>query len=330
MRPWIVIALVIGSLAVTPAAGRSTTAATGTQDSKKWVTPRTGDGRPDLQGLWTFRTATPLERPAEFSGREFLTDAEIAAVERQTAERLQVDGPTETLLNTPPFWLESGTRVVSTRRSSLIVEPRDGRLPAMTPAGLRRASALLAARAVMIGPESLAPWERCITRGFPGVMLPSAYNNNLQILQTPGYVALATEMIHEMRMVPVEGRISPPQGLRAWLGYSIGRWERDTLVIDSKNFSEQADFMGIGNRFMGAARQLHVIERFTRMDADTIDYRFTVDDPLTWTQPWTVAIPLVKTDGAMYEYACHEANYNLANILNIARSRESTERAGHR
>jgi hypothetical protein len=327
MRPRIVIALVIGTLSVTPASGQSTSAGTRPQNSANWVMPRTPDGRPDLQGLWNFRTATPLERPAELGGREFLTDAEIATVERQTAERLRVDGPKETLLNTPPFWLESGTRVVSTRRSSLIVDPRDGRLPAMTPAGLQRANALLAARAVMIGPESLAPWERCITRGFPGVMLPSAYNNNLQILQTPGYVALATEMIHEMRMVPVDGRVAPPPGLRAWLGYSIGRWEGDTLVIDTKNFSEQADFMGVANRFMGAARQLHLIERLTRIDADTIDYRFTVDDPTTWTQPWTVAVPLVKTDGPIYEYACHEANYNLANILSTARS---AERAGRR
>jgi len=134
MRRWIVIALVTGTLAVTAASARSTT--TRPQNYTKWVMPRTPDGRPDLQGLWNFRTATPLERPAEFGGREFLTDAEIAAVERQTAERLRVDGPKETLLNTPPFWLESGTRVVGTRRSSLIVDPRDGRLPAMTPAGL--------------------------------------------------------------------------------------------------------------------------------------------------------------------------------------------------
>jgi hypothetical protein len=127
--------------------------------------------------------------------------------------------------------------------------------------------------------------------------------------------------------VPLDGRVSPPPGLRAWLGYSSGRWAGDTLVIETRNFSEQADFMGVGNRFMGAARQLHLTERLTRMDADTIDYRLTVDDPITWTEPWTLAIPLVRTAGPIYEYACHEANYNLANILSIARS---AERTGHR
>jgi hypothetical protein len=327
MRPWIVFALVVATLSVKPVAGQSTSGGARPQTSGKWVTPRTPDGKPDLQGVWNFRTATPLERPPEFGGREFLTDAEVAAVERQTAARLQVDGPPETLLNTPPFWVDSGTRVVGTRRSSLIIEPRNGRLPAMTPAGLQRAKALVAARAAMSGPESLNAWERCITRGFPAVMLPSAYNNNLQILQTPGYVALATEMIHEMRIVPVNGGVSRPQNLRAWMGYSLGRWEGDTLVIDTKNFSEEADFIGIQNRFMSAAPQLHLTERLTRVDADTIDYRLTVDDPLTWTQPWTMAIPLVKTAGPIYEYACHEANYNLANILSTVRS---AERSGHR
>jgi hypothetical protein len=330
MRHCTVVLLVIAMLSATPASAQAPTGGINPQNSKKWVTSRMPDGTPDVQGLWNFRTATPLERPPEFVGREFLSDLDIAVVERQAAERLRVDGPTDALLNTPPFWLDSGTRVVSTHRSSLIVEPRDGRLPAMTPAGLRRGAALLAARTAMIGPESLTPWERCITRGLPAVMLPSSYNNNLQILQTPGYVVLVSEMIHEVRIVPVDGRVSGTQGLRAWMGYSSGRWEGDTLVVETKNFLAQADFMGLGNRFLGAAQQLRLVEHFTRMDADTIDYRFTVDDPITWTQPWTVAIPLVKTESPMYEYACHEGNHNLANILSIARSRESAERQDQR
>jgi hypothetical protein len=240
MRHSTVVLLVIAMVSATPASGQPPTAGKPAQTSEKWVTPRTPDGTPDLQGLWNFRSATPLERPPEFVGREFLNDLEIAAVEREAAQRLQVDGPADTLLNTPPFWLDSGTRVVSTRRSSLIVEPRDGRLPAMTPAGLRRGAELQAARVTMLGPESLNPWERCITRGFPGVMLPSAYNNNLQIVQTPGYVALITEMIHEVRIVPIAGRVgdrvSATQGLRAWMGYSNGHWEGDTLVVETKNF----------------------------------------------------------------------------------------------
>jgi hypothetical protein len=330
MRPCTVTLLVLGTVCVTPTYGQSNAARTPARNSTGWVTPRTADGRPDLQGLWNFATATPLERPPEFGGREFLTDLEIASVERQAAAQFHVDGPKETLLNTPPFWLESGTRVVGTRRSSLIVEPRDGRLPAMTPAGLQRAAAHVAARAALIGPESLTPWERCITRGLPSNMLPGPYNDNIQILQTRGYIALSSEMIHEMRIVSVDGRVSPPPTLRAWMGYSNGRWEGETLVIDTTHFSDDADFIGRGQRFMGGGRDLHLIERLTRVDANTIDYRLTIDDPANWTQPWTMAIPLVKTEGPMYEYACHEANYNLANILSTARSRKSGGPAGNR
>jgi hypothetical protein len=161
-------------------------------------------------------------------------------------------------------------------------------------------------------------------------MLPNQYNNNVQILQTRGYVALSSEMIHEVQIVPIDGRVSPPPTLRAWIGYSNGRWEGDTLVIDTKNFSDQAEFMGRSQRFIGGGRELHLIERFTRMDSNTIDYRLTVDDPTNWTQPWTVAVLLVKTEGPMYEYACHEGNYNLANILSAARSIESRRPAGNR
>lgn len=211
MRHCTVVLLVI-TLSATAASGQTPTAGITPQNSQTWIAPRTPDGTPDLQGLWDFRTATPLERPPEFVGREFLSEQDIAVVEQRAAERLLVDGPADTLFNTPPFWLDFGTRVVSTRRSSLIVEPRDGRLPAMTPAGLRRGADLQAARATMLGPESLSPWERCITRGFPAVMLPSAYNNNLQILQTHEYVVLVTEMIHDVRIVPVDGRVAALQG----------------------------------------------------------------------------------------------------------------------
>ena len=292
---------------------------------KVWVAPRTPDGQPDLQGNWNFRSATPLERPAEFADKEFLSEQDVAAVERRAAELGQVDRPDGSLMNTPPWWLDYGTRVVQTRRSSLIVDPPDGRLPAMTPQGLKRQADLTREHATVNGPESLNPWERCITRGLPAVMLPSAYNNNLQVLQTPGFVVITTEMIHEARIVPLGGRPHLPDSLRAWMGDSRGRWEGDTLVVDTTNFSDQADFWAPGSgsmRFLGGGGRLHLTERFTRVDADTIDYRFTVDEPTTWTRPWTVAVPLTRTDDLIYEYACHEANYGLEGVLSGARAQE--------
>lgn len=186
----------------------------------------------------------------------------------------------------------------------------------MTTDGLKRQTDLLAARASPEGPESLSPWDRCITRGLPDAMLPGAYNNNLQLVQTPAYVVIITEMIHEARIVPVDGGVSLPQNLRTWTGVSRGRWERDTLVVETVNFSDKANFRGAGGR-------LRLIERFTRTDAASIEYRLTVDDPTTWTKPWTVVLPLAKSDDRVYEYACHEGNYSLRNTLIAARGAES-------
>ena len=193
----------------------------------------------------------------------------------------------------------------------------------MTPAGLKRQTDLVRARASADGPEGLSPWDRCITRGLPEAMLPAAYNNNLQLVQTPGYVVIITEMIHEARIVPVDGRAHLSEKLRTWNGDSRGRWEGDTLVVDTTNFTDNANFRGAG-------RNLHLIERFTRVDAGTIEYRLTVEDPTTWTAPWTVAFPLANTDDPIYEYACHEANYSLRNILSIARAQEETAEARRR
>jgi hypothetical protein len=289
--------------------------------SRPWVTPRTTDGKPDLQGVWNFRSATPLERPAEFAGQEFLSDEDVARVEQRAAERRRVQRADDNLYNTPPWWLDSGTRVVNTRRTSLIIDPSDGRLPAMTPEGVKRAADLARMRDALDGPESLGSWERCITRGLPAVMIPSVQNNNLQILQIPGYVAITTEMIHEARIVPLDNRAPLPQTVRAWTGYPRGRWDGDTLVVETSHFSDQADFLAPpGSRFLGAGRQLRLIERLSRIDAETIDYRLTVEDPATWVRPWTVAFPLVKTDSLIYEYACHEGNYNMLHMLSGARS----------
>jgi hypothetical protein len=318
--PWLAVSMlsVVAAGAVqAPRQGAAKTAA-----PKPWAT-RTPDGHPDLQGVWDFRTATPLERPPEFAELEFLNDHDVAAVERRAAERLRVHGPNDRFLNTPPWWLDFGTRVVGTRRSSLIVDPPDGRIPPMTATGMKRQTDLVRARAAAHGPEGLTPWDRCITRGLPEAMLPNAYNNNLQLVQTPGYVVITTEMIHEARIVPVDGRRHLSQKLRSWNGDSRGRWERDTFVVETTNFSDKANFRGAGEN-------LHLVERFTRLDAGTIEYRLTVQDPTTWTAPWTVAFSLVKTDGPIYEYACHEANYSMWNILSIARAEEETGEARRR
>jgi hypothetical protein len=284
--------------------------------STSWAVPRTPDGKPDLQGVWNFSSATALERPAEFAGREFLSDEDVAGVEQRAAERRRVQRSDDNLYNTPPWWLDSGTRVVNTRRSSLIIDPPDGRFPAMTAAGVKRIADLTAARSALHGPESLSSWERCITRGFPAVMIPSVQNNNLRILQTPGYVSIVTEMIHEARIIPTDGRPHVSENLRQWTGNSRGRWEGDTLVLETSRFSDQADFFAPPNyRFLGAGTQLRLIERLHRIDAQTIEYQLTIEDPATWVRPWTIAFPLVKTDGLIYEYACHEGNYNMANML---------------
>jgi hypothetical protein len=293
------------------------------QSADGWVAARTPDGRPDLQGVWDFRTATPLERPPEFAGREFLTDEDIAAVEQRAAERLRVQRPDDLLLNTAPWWLDFGTHVVGARRSSLIIDPPDGRVPSMTAAGMRRQADLLTARTAVEGPEGLTPWDRCITRGLPEVMLPTAYNNNLRIIQTPGYVVIVTEMIHEARIVPTDGRGHLPHALRGWNGDSRGHWEGDRLVVETTNFSDKANFRGAGEN-------LRLTERFTRRNATSIDYEFTVEDSMTWSAPWTVAFPLVKTEELIYEYACHEANYSLENMLRIVRAEERAAEAARR
>ena len=289
---------------------------------KPWTSPRTSDGHPDLQGVWDFRSATPLERPARFAGREYMTPDEVIAYEHEAIEREDgrpPDDPRTEQSVHASWWLDYGKTVVKTRRTSLIVDPADGRIPALTPEAQQQNAARRAA-ARTHGPadsyENRSLQERCITRGLPEGMLPGPYNNNVQIVQTRDYVMILTEMIHDARIVPVDGRSHNPPAMRQWMGDSRGRWDGDTLVIDTINFTDRTSFRGSG-------ANLHVIERFTRLDADTLEYRFTVDDPTTWTKPWTVAYPMVKTHGQIYEFACHEGNYGLRNILSYARAEEA-------
>ncbi len=314
------LAACLVALASTQAAAQS---AARINSGGSWVVPRTPDGQPDLQGVWDYRTATPLERPAEFAGKEFLSKEEIAQYERRAAARddgRPPDDPRSDPSVHPPWWLDYGRTVVATRRSSLIVDPADGRIPPLTVEAQQRAADRRAAsrgRGPADAPEDRTLWERCITRGLPEGMLPAGYNNNVQFLQTPTHVVIFSEMIHDARIVPIDGRAHAPAMIRSWLGDSRGRWEGNTLVVETTNFSEKVSFRG-------ASAGLRLVERFTRVDQDTIDYRFTVEDPTTWARPWTVTFPLVKSEGHIYEYACHEANYGLQNILKNARAAEQS------
>ena len=296
----------IGALAVVSlaATAQAQSPAAPTAD---WTLPRTPDGRPDLQGVWSFATLTPLERPGTLAGREFLSDAEVT--ERNHNARIGGDQPPRP--GNPgtynAFWWDRGT---SDGRTALIVDPPDGRLPALTPEAEQRAAARAEARRAR-GPadswEDRSLAERCIHyRPLP--RLPTGYNNHHQIFQTPGYVVILTEMIHNVRIIPLDGRPHIGAGISQWNGDSRGHWEGDTLVVETTNFSDKEIFRGSGaNR--------HLIERFTRVDADTIEWEFTVEDPTTWTKPWTGMLPFSKVEGPIYEYACHEGNYGMESIL---------------
>jgi hypothetical protein len=285
--------------------------------------PRTPWGDPDLQGLWTNATITPFERPAAMSGQQVLTEQEAAEFEKQTLAARDADnrgGGTEADLGRAynQFWYDRGTRVVGTRRTSLVVDPPDGRVPALTADGQQRVDARAAARrrSPADGPEDRSLAERCIlwpTAGPP--MVPGGYNNNYQILQSPGYVVILIEMIHDVRIIPLDGRPHLPSGVRQWMGDSRGRWDGNTLVVTTTHFTDKTNYRG-------ASPNMKVVERFRRVDADTIDYQFTIDDPVSFTRSWTAAIPMTKTEGPIYEYACHEGNYGMTNLLSGARAEE--------
>ena len=289
------------------------------------TSPR-GFGERDLQGIWTNATVTPLERPAEFAGKEFLTEAEAAAFEKRARDRNDADrreGDAEADLATgynDLFW-ERGRSVVSTRRTSLVVDPPDGRIPPLTPEAQRKAAARAEARRLRPadGPEDRSLDDRCIVRGTSGPpMLPAGYSNNYQIVQSADSVAILVEMIHDARIIPIDAGNARPHlsgNIRQLTGDPRGRWEGRTLVVETTNFTDRRPFRGSGGH-------LRVTERFTRADATTLLYRFTVDDPETFTRPWSGEIPMKKIVGPIFEYACHEGNYSMAYILSAARHEE--------
>jgi hypothetical protein len=282
---------------------------------------RTPAGEPDLQGIWTNASVVPLERPAGVNGKEFYTEAEAAENAKKVLgisswERL--GSQAEVHYNMSQYGLDlSQVKVGMSLRTSLIVGS-DGRVPPYTPEAQKR----LAEKAAKAKGHQLDSYEyrplqeRCIiysTEGPP--MLPSAYNSNMQIIQGKGYVVIVEEMIHSARVIPTDNSPHLPPNIRQWLGDSRGHWEGETLVVDTTNFTDKT-------AYRGSTENLHMIERFTRVDKDTILYEFTADDPATWTHSWTAQLPLAKIEGPVFEFACHEGNLGIANTLSGAREAE--------
>jgi len=310
------IAAAVAVIAMIPAPTAAQTATSAIDDT--WSMPLTAWGDPDLQGIWSFATITPLERPREFQDRAFLSNTEIAVANQNAATRASSERRAEltperdVALAYNQFWWDRGK---STGRTSLIIDPPDGQVPRKTPTAQARIDAARDVRARNAwGPEDRGGAERCLQyRPLP--RLPTGYNNHHQILQTPGYVVILTEMIHNVRVIPLDGRPHIAHTVRLWNGDSRGHWEKDTLVVETTNFNDTLHFQGSGSG-------RHLVERFTRTAEDTIDWRFTVDDDSAWVRPWTAVLPFTKTDGPIYEYACHERNYGMENLLTIARTIE--------
>ena len=306
--------------------------------------PRTSEGHPDLSGVWDFRTLTPLERPEDQAERAFLSPEEAHAIEAKAdAESRDLHAPSDPQRPPPPegdatpynaFWFDHGARVSEDRRTSLLIDPPDGRLPPTQPGVQRQAMGddqpaawpvrLLVGGVGTADPESRGLAERCIV-GFnagPPVW-PGGYNQNLKIFQSPDYVVVLMEMVHEARIIPIDGRGRPPMEIRPWTGSSLGRWEGDTLVVETTNFPERrSSFAPAPFESVGTAEHMRLTERFRLVDDGTLRYEYTVDDPATYTRPFTAALLMSKSEGQIYEYACHEGNYGLRNILSGARMQE--------
>jgi len=331
-----VVAVLVG---FAPAFSSAQTSASRAPAAKRTTPPRTPDGQPDLQGIWLNNDATPLERPKALEGKRFLTDEEVAVL-RKNAARLFAGDVNSDAAGGDSFFLAAlanpdvyksrnatGSGVGANReidnRTSLIVDPPDGKIPLMTPAGRQRrlaadAAAFLAPRpSPPSGPEDLANFIRCLTYGAPRLGGAAAsYHNYYQIVQTPGYVMFVSEAIHDARIIPLDGRPHLPQNIRRWLGDSRGRWEGNTLIVETTNYSPKSSLLG-------SAENLHVVERFTRTALDRIRYEITLTDPSTWATPWTAVVRLKRTDDKMYEDGCHEGNEKvMTNILAGARADE--------
>ena len=286
-------------------------------------------GAPNLQGVWDFRTITPLQRPEELGEQAFLTEEEAANLEQeavdrdeqllnQAARRTEAGGDVGAYNN---FWMDRGTNIVGDRRTSLIVDPPNGRFPPVTEAGRQRAAAGRGSFSDDLAESyvNLSNADRCIVGFNAGPPItPGGYNQNMQLFQTPDHVAVLTEMVHTTRIIPLDGRPGLGQDIRQWSGDSRGHWEGDTLVVETTNFNDH----NLYSTWRGSSEDMKLVERFTRVDAETLLYEFTVSDSATWTSPWTVQVPMRRNELPMFEYACHEGNYSMEAMLGGARADE--------
>ena len=284
--------------------------------------------RPNFEGIWNSATVTPIERPAALKNKAFYTPAEAAAAERDYAERAADPTPAVAAKQKGTgtynsFYREWGTRVVKTLRTSIVTDPPDGRIPALTPAAAETKRRRLEGIRNGEHPEALGLQDQCVTFLTSGPpLLPYSYNSNYQIVQTGDVVVIHAEMIHDARLIYLDGRPHPPASMRFWSGHSIGRWEGDTLVVDTTNFNDGGGFYGDAGGNFGWDRNLHLIERFSLLDAETMLYRFEVDNPTAFTRPWKGELTLTRSAERIFEFACHEANYSLENMLRGYRAAE--------
>jgi hypothetical protein len=320
-------------LALTPVSAQSPRSAPRPATSKKYAAPRTPWGDPDLQGIWpsTHMLGVPFQRPETLAGKTALTDEELKQREEQARRQAEQDseefvapragGAGGGGTGPPNHWGERGK---PQRQTSLIVEPADGQMPPLTPEGQRRNTAVPTSfnDIIYAGPEDLSIYDRCISRGVVGSILPVIYNNGNQIFQTPGQVVIRYEMIHETRVIPLDGRPHVGAAIRSYMGDARGHWEGDTLVVETTNLNGRTGTTGNG-RNTPFSQAMRLIERFTRVDQDTIEYQARLDDPKTWTRPWTIGFSLKQEPGyGMFEYACHEGNNAMRNMLSGARAAE--------
>jgi hypothetical protein len=326
----VILALTLPAAGQAPAsAGKNAPAAA----AKKWTMPRTADGHPDLQGYWTNNGYVPLERPnnvtKEFYTAEEAAKAAEAAADRE-AEQTKPGTTADVHYDFTQFGLDrSQTTIVPNLRTSLIYDPPNGRMPPATAEAQKRQAERAAARKALGGQydavQNMPLGSRCYFFGGSGPpMLSAGYNPNYHIVQSKDHVMILTEMIHDVRIIPLDNRPHLPKDIQQWFGSSRGRWEGDTLVVETRNFSEKNPFRGL------ASPSLRVTERFTRVSDDMIKYTFTIEDETTWAQPWSAEAPLAKTVGPIFEFACHEANYGVTNILAGAREEEKRQAAGQK